>query len=184
MDEKDRLILSLMQNNGRISFSEIGKVVGLTAMGAKKRVEKLLKDKVKVKALVNTDKLQLAMIAMEVENSDYLRKILNRFQNCPRIIRFFVTTGSYNLFAIIFAEDYKSLKSVTLEKCSLRAQEGVKRYEVYPIIEIYYEPFLDIKVVANKQDYTPCGISCSSCKSYTEVRCLGCPASKMYRGLF
>jgi Lrp/AsnC family transcriptional regulator for asnA, asnC and gidA len=75
MDEKDRLILSLMQNNGRISFSEIGKVVGLTAMGAKKRVEKLLKDKVKIKALLNTNKLQLAMIAMEVENSDYLRKI-------------------------------------------------------------------------------------------------------------
>ncbi|MEM4473192.1 MAG: Lrp/AsnC family transcriptional regulator [Archaeoglobaceae archaeon] len=183
MDEKDRLIIALLQENGRASYSDLGKNIGMTAMGVKKRVEKLLnKGEIKVKALINAEKLYLAILVMEVEDSNALNRIIDKFRECPRVLKFFVTTGSYNLFAIIFSEDFESLESITLESCSLRAQSGIKRYEVYPVQEIHYEPFLDIKVVAKKLDKPPCNALCMECRRYKSERCLGCPATKMYRG--
>jgi len=87
------------------------------------------------------------------------------------------------LFALIFAEDYHSLESVSLEKCSLRSQEGVRRFELYPIQEIHYDGYLDIKVVSEKdREYAPCGIFCGDCRRYETNRCLGCPATRYYRG--
>jgi len=186
MDEKDRVIVSMLQKDGRLSLSEIAREVGLSAMGVKKRLDKLIRGKeVKIKAMINPEKLGIltAIVAMELESAEALEKMLERFKNCPRIIRFFVTTGGYNLFALIFAEDYHSLESVSLERCSLRAQEGVRRFEMYPIQEIHYEPYLDIKATPDKsRDIAPCGVYCGDCKRYLAERCLGCPATKFYRG--
>ncbi len=182
MDERDRLIISLLQKNGRMSFSKIAEKVGMTAMGAKKRVEKLLNSNVKIKAMINAEEICLAILAIEIESADAMNAILERFKNCPRVLKFFVTTGGYNLFAIIFSEDHESLESITIENCSLRAQKGIRRFEVYPVQEIYYEPFLDIKVIAEKKEKPPCGVSCVDCRRFVHNKCLGCPAIKLYRG--
>jgi len=155
-------------------------------MGAKKRIDKLINNNIiKIKAQVNTEKLdvKLAIIAMELENSSAIEKMLERFKECPRVVRFFVTTGGYNLFAIVFAEDYHTLESISLERCSLRNQEGVRRFEFYPIQEVHYDPFFDLKVVPEKTlEYAPCGVYCGDCKRYLDNRCLGCPSTKFYRG--
>ncbi len=186
IDEKDRVILEELQKDGRKTFVEIAKKVGLTSMGAKKRVESLIdKGIMSVKALINVDKLdvKLALIAMEVESGKALRELLKRFEDCPRVIKFFVTTGSFNLFALVWAEDYHTLESISLESCSLRAQKGVRRFEFYPIMEVYYDGFLDIKVVASKKlSRAPCGVRCDICERFKNEKCLGCPATKFYRG--
>ncbi len=186
MDTRDRKIIAVLQRDGRATLSEIGEAIGLSSMGAKKRVDKLVaKDLIKIKPLLNTEKLKIitALIAMELESAEALEKLFERFKDCPRIIKFFVTTGGYNLFALIFAEDYHSLESVSLEKCSLRSQEGVRRFELYPIQEIKYDGFLDINVVPEKTlEYAPCGVHCGTCKRYEHERCLGCPATKYYKG--
>ena len=186
MDEKDRMIISMLQKNGRAKLSEIAKKLGITVMGVKKRIEKLHKNEIiKSKALLNTNKLKIitAIILMELKNAEVLEKMIKKFEQCPRVIKFFVTTGGYNLFALVFAEDYHSLESISLEKCSLRNQEGVRRFELYPIQEMHYDPYLDIKVTPDKsREYAPCGVHCGTCKRYEERRCLGCPATKFYRG--
>lgn len=185
MDERDRKIISILQRNGRATLSEIGKEIGMSAMGVKKRLDKLEKGEIKISALLNVEKLKIitAIIAMEVESSEALENLLKKFENCPRIVKFFVTIGGYNLFALIFVEDYHSLESISLEKCSLRAQPGIKRFEIYPIQEIYYDSYLDIKVVADKDRETaPCGVFCGECRRYVVDKCLGCPATKFYRG--
>ena len=186
MDERDREIISILQDNGRARLSEIAEKIGLSAMGAKKRLDKLQSSEViKIKPLINTEKLEIitAIVAMEIESAKALEKLIDRFKECPRIIKFFVTTGGYNLFALIFAEDYHSLESVSLERCSLRSQEGVRRFEMYPIQEMHYDGYLDIKVTSNKnREIAPCGIFCGDCKRYETNRCLGCPATEYYRG--
>ncbi len=185
MDEKDRKIISILQRNGKATLAEMAEEVGLSAMGVKKRLDKLEKEKIKITALLNVEKLKIitAIIAMEVENAEALEKLLKKFENCPRIIKFFITTGGYNLFALVFAEDYHSLESVSIEKCSLRSQPGIRRFEIYPVQEIYYDSYLDIKVVADKsREIAPCGVFCGDCMRYEVKRCLGCPATKFYRG--
>ncbi len=185
MDEKDRMIISILQKNGKATLAEIAKQVGMSAMGVKKRLDKLEDGKIKLKPLLNVEKLGIiiAVLAMEIESSEALERLLEKFKNCPRILKFFVTTGSYNLFALIFAEDYHSLESVTLEKCSLRAQPGIRRYDVFPVQEIHYDSYLDIDIVAEKNlEFAPCGVYCGDCRRYEMKKCLGCPATKFYRG--
>ena len=187
IDEKDRIIIAKLQKNGRIPIAEISKEIGLSSMGAKKRIDRIISERIaKVKALVNVEKLdiKLAMIAMELETGYALRELIKKFENCPRVIRFFVTVGAYNLFALVWAEDYHTLESISLESCSLRAQKGVRRFEFYPIIEVHYEPFLDLKVVAKKKfEKPPCGVDCKTCIRYNKKKkCLGCPATPFYRG--
>ena len=185
MDDKDRRIISIFQQKGKVTLSEVAEHLGMSAMGVKKRVDKLERENlVKPTTTINVEKLEIltAVLAMEVESSEALEKLLKKFENCPRIIKFFVTTGGYNLFALIWAEDLHSLESVTLEKCSLRSQPGIRRYEVYPIQEIHYDPFLEIKVVADKVDAAPCGVDCGSCSRYKAGKCLACPATVFYRG--
>jgi len=187
MDEKDRKIISILQKNGKATLAEMAEEVGLSAMGVKKRLDKLEKGgEIKLTALLNVEKLKIitAIIAIEIESADALEKLLKRFENCPRIIKFFITTGSYNLFALIFTEDYHTLESISLEKCSLRSQPGIRRFEIYPIQEIYYDSYLDIKVVPDKsREIAPCGVFCGDCKRYETNKCLGCPATKFYRGI-
>lgn len=185
MDEKDRKIISILQKSGKATLSEIAEEIGMSAMGVKKRIDKLEKENlIKSSVSLNVEKLEVltAILVMEVESAEALNDILEKFKDCPRIIKFFVTTGGYNLFALIWAEDLHSLESVTLEKCSLRAQPGIRRYEVFPIQEMHYDPFIEIKVVADKLDATPCGVDCGSCSRYKAEKCLGCPATEFYRG--
>ncbi|RLF61087.1 MAG: Lrp/AsnC family transcriptional regulator [Thermoplasmata archaeon] len=186
MDKRDCQIISILQENGRSTLSDIADKIGISPMGVKKRLDKLQKNrKIKIKALINAKRLKIitAIIAMELKDAETIEKIINKFRECPRIIKFFITTGSYNLFALIFAEDYHSLESVTLEKCSLRAQEGVRRFEIYPVQEIFYDSFMDINVIPLKNEkIAPCGVHCGECKRYESYKCLGCPATIYYRG--
>ncbi len=185
MDKKDRKIISILQKNGKATLTEIAEEIGMSAMGVKKRLNKLERGEIKLTALLNVEKLKIitAIIAAEVESAEALEKLLKRFESCPRIIKFFVTTGSYNLFALIFTEDYHTLESISLEKCSLRSQPGIRRFEIYPIQEIHYDSYLDIKVVPDKnREIAPCGVFCGDCKRYEANKCLGCPATKFYMG--
>jgi len=46
MDEKDRKIISILQRNGKATLSEIAKEIGMSAMGVKKRLDKLEKGEI------------------------------------------------------------------------------------------------------------------------------------------
>ena len=182
MDEIDRKIISILQRDGRETLQSIAREVGLSAMGVKKRLKRMGR-RVKIKALLNTEDLILAIIAMDVESGEDVRRIIEKFRRCPRIIRFFVTTGSYNLFALIWVDDYHTLESVSLERCSLRSQKGIRRFDIFPVQEVHYEPFLDINVVVKRNmEVAPCGVRCNVCERYREMRCVGCPSTRFYRG--
>ncbi|MFX1363263.1 MAG: DUF977 family protein, partial [Promethearchaeota archaeon] len=86
MDEIDRKIISLLKENGRMTFKDIGKAIGFTSAGAKKRVGTLLKKGViQVSALLDIEKLNLnaALVMFEIESESEIRKFLERFRRCP-----------------------------------------------------------------------------------------------------
>jgi len=58
MDTRDRKIIAVLQRDGRATLSEIGEAIGLSSMGAKKRVDKLVaKDLIKIKVLSEARKV-------------------------------------------------------------------------------------------------------------------------------
>jgi len=176
-----------LQSDGRTTYKDLGELIGFTSLGAKKRVDKLLeKGIIHVSALVNTDVLglRLALILLEIESAETMRKIMDRYSKCPRVINFFTTMGGYNLIALVMAEDQATLESECMEKCALRSGEGVRRSEVYLIGRVHHFPFLPLNVDAlrEKGDVAPCGVQCSGCPSFQEKRCVGCPTLSYYRG--
>ncbi len=186
LDEVDRKIISQLQQNGRTTLEELAKIVGFSSMGAKKRVDKLVeKGIIKVTSLLSIKKLglQAAIVLMEIESSEALDKLLERFKDCPRVVNIFTTLGGYNLIAVVVAEDQDTLESISLEKCSLRSSEGIRRSEFIPIGNILYSPFLAFREHLTHREKTtaPCNVDCRTCKRY-KAECAGCPAANYYVG--
>lgn len=187
MDKIDWKLIMQLQLDGRKTFKELGETIGFTSLGAKKRIEKLLKKNlIHISALVNTDALdlRLALILLEIENAETMRKIIDRYNKCPRVINFFTTIGGYNLIALVMAENQATLESESMEKCALRSGEGIRRSEFYLIGRVHHYPFLPLKADALKEkgDITPCGVQCKDCPSFQDEKCVGCPALSYYRG--
>ena len=187
MDAIDWKLILQLQSDGRKTFKELGETIGFTSLGAKKRVDKLLKKGIiHISALVNTDALdlRLALILLEIENAETMRNIIDRYSKCPRVINFFTTMGGYNLIALVMAEDQATLESECMEKCALRSGEGIRRSEVYLIGRVHHYTFLPLKAdaLSEKGDTTPCGVQCRGCPSFQDQNCVGCPALSYYRG--
>jgi len=176
-----------LQKNGRTTFKELGETIGFTSLGAKKRVDKLLKKgHIRISALINSDalNLRLALILLEVESAEAMRKIIKRYSGCPRIINFFTTMGGFNLIALVMAEDQATLESESMEKCALRSGEGIRRSEFFPLGKVDNSSFLPLKAhtLTKKENITPCGVQCKDCPSFQDKTCVGCPSLSYYRG--
>jgi Lrp/AsnC family transcriptional regulator for asnA, asnC and gidA len=188
-DQIDQEIISNLQENGRMTFEELGKAVGYTGMGVKKRVKRLVnKGVIQFSTLLNPKPLRLysALVLLEMANAEAKDRLLQRFEDCPRVVFIFTTLGGYNLIALVVAEDQDTLESISVEKCSLRSAEGIRRSEFYPIGDIHYSPFLPIRRRLAQMDKTmaPCSVDCRTCRRHQSRLCVGCPATQWYQGRY
>lgn len=188
MDDVDRKIISKLQLNGRATLKEIAESIGYTSMGVKKRLGKLLdQGAIKISALLNPFffKLYPAIVLLEMESAEALQKLLERFKNCPRVVKIFKTIGGYNLIALVIAENQNTLDSISIEKCSLRSGAGIRRSEFYPVSDIYFSPFLPVRefLTHKEEDIAPCNVNCRPCIRYINEKCVGCPATINYKGI-
>jgi len=157
-------------------------------MGIKKRLQKLVdQNSIKVSALLNPFSFKLfpAIVLLEMESTEAMQSLLNRFKDCPRIIHIFKTIGGYNLIGLVIAEDQDTLESISVEKCSLRSSAGIRRSEFYPIGNIYFSPFLSVREYLTHKEklVSPCNVDCIPCARYKDRKCVGCPATIHYRGI-
>ena len=187
LDEVDKKIIAQLQADGRAKLQDLAKTVGFTSMGVKKRLEKLLeKGIIKVSALVNPSALKLypAIVMLEMESAESMQKLLDRFEECPRVIHIFKTIGGYNLIALVVAETKETLESISIEKCSLRCSQGIRRSEFYPISDTYFSPFLQVRedLTHKGNKVAPCNVDCDPCSRYEAQKCVGCPTTSNYKG--
>jgi DNA-binding Lrp family transcriptional regulator len=187
MDEVDKKIIAQLQADGRTSLKELAKITGFTNMGTKKRMDKLVKTgKIRVSALINPSALGLhpAIVMLEMESAEAMQNVLDRFEDCPRIVQIFKTIGGYNLMALIVAETRETLESISMEKCSLRCSKGIRRSEFYPISDTYFSPFLPIRenLAHKEKKINPCNVECDPCNRYETQKCVGCPTTSNYKG--
>jgi len=187
LDEIDKKIIAQLQADGRTTLEELSKITGFTSMGTKKRLERLIKNgTIKVSALINPSSLKLhpAIVMLEMESAEAMQNVLDRFEECPRVIQIFKTVGGYNLIALVVAETQETLESISMEKCSMRCSKGIRRSEFYPISDTYFSPFLQIRenLAHKERTETPCKVDCDPCKRYETQKCVGCPTTSHYKG--
>lgn len=187
MDEVDKKIVAQLQQDGRKTLQELAEATGFTSMGTKKRLEKLQENgTIKISALINPEvlKIRAALVMLEMESAEAMEKLLSLWKDCPRVVHMFKTVGGYNLTAIVIAENQETLESTSMSKCSLRCSQGVRRSEYYPISEICYSPYLQIRQDLAHKDrtFTPCKVQCDTCDRFEIKKCVGCPTTKNYKG--
>lgn len=186
MDNVDKQLVTLLQQDGRKSLSEIGKKLDMSHVAVSKRLDKLVDgNKIHVTAGVNAEELDVKLLFMglEVDNIEVAERIREKYQHCPRLLMLAPVTGSYNLIAIMATQDTWSLQSI-VGTCSMRTEQGVRRSESWfgnaPIVPT----FLQLKLAPEASDSSkaPCKVDCASCKRYIDEKCVGCPPTSVYRG--
>lgn len=186
MDNTDKKLISLLQENGRTSLSNIGEHLGMSHVAVSKRLDKLVKaDLVKITAGINSEHLntKILFMGLETENMEVAEKIQEKYGDCPRLLMFAPVTGRYNLFAMLIAEDTWSLESI-MGTCSMRTEPGVRKSESWfgnaPLIPKYLQ--LDLAPTPTGNTKGPCKMDCATCKRYIANKCVGCPNTSIYKG--
>ena len=106
LDEIDLKIVKTLCQDGRERFVEVAKQTGLTAVGVKNRVEKLIEQGVlKIHGLLNTEKFYSVSANIGIEASpEVISKLVKKFENCPLVYSLVkVSSGDHNLIIEILA---------------------------------------------------------------------------------
>lgn len=187
MDDTDKKLISILQQDGRKSLSDIGKELKMSHVAVSKRLDKLVKkeNSVQITAGVNSEYLdtKIFFMALETEDMDVAERIQEEYKNCPRLLMFAPVTGRYNIFAVMVAEDTWSLESV-IGTCSMRTEPGVRRSETWFGNAPTYPKFIQLNLApkATGLATSPCGRNCGTCKRFVADKCLGCPSTNVYKG--
>lgn len=183
LDDTSKFIISELQKDGRTTFTELARKLGITPTAVKERVDRLIEKKIiRVSALVNTEKFYPVTAGIGIEaNSEGLNDIARKMKNCPLILHMIKTSGMHNLVMNMVAEDVMHLEK-TLSN-HIRNVPGVRHIEVNignsPIVpefrqqKLFYEKPLEV---------APCGAKCDDCVSYLDGSCNGCPVTVFFKG--
>ncbi|TFH06267.1 MAG: Lrp/AsnC family transcriptional regulator [Candidatus Thorarchaeota archaeon] len=186
IDNTDKKLISILREDGRTSLSEIGKALGMSHVAVSKRLDKLIKtDMLKISAGINSEAMdtKVLFLGLETESMEIAENIKKKYMNCPRVLMFAPVTGSYNLFAMMIAEDTWSLESI-LGTCSMRTEPGIRKSETWfgnaPIIPKFLP--LNLAPEQTSSSKAPCKMDCEACKRYAIDKCVGCPNTSSYKG--
>ena len=145
IDEKDKLILNILQDNYKISYKEISNKVGLAASTIHNRVQSMLTNGIiqKFDTIVDPIKVGYTTIAILGLSVDALRitDIAQRLALLDEIQLIASSAGDYNLIVKILGKSEKDLWRFINEK--IKPLEGIQS-------EIMVSSFIDIYKMTHK----------------------------------
>ena len=119
MDNTDRKILALLQQDASLSVAEIGSRVGLSSTPCWKRIQRLEADGVIQKrvALVDQDKLGLGVtVFVSIETGDHSQDWLDRFADVvgamPEVMEFYRMAGDVDYMLRVVVHRHPGLRRV------------------------------------------------------------------------
>jgi Lrp/AsnC family transcriptional regulator for asnA, asnC and gidA len=185
LDDIDRLLIRELQKNGRKPLLQISKKANISHVALNKRLTNLIeKGFLSIRANVNLEQInaKMAIITVETENYKRLKELISLFKDCPRTV-FLASLSASNLISVIIGENQTTLQNV-IGVCSIRAQKGIRRSEVFITDPPIYPKYLPIRISPqNRMNIAPCGTRCDICDSFQNNECLGCPSTQFYRGI-
>ncbi len=144
IDGTDLKIIQALSDDGRKSFVEIAKKTGLSPVGVKNRVERLIDEGIlKIQGLLNIGKCYSVSANIEIEaDQKTISKMIEKFEKSSLVYHLVKTSGSYNLLISIIAPNLESIENFIAKE--IRRDPGVKHIEVnvgeLPIIPKAWNP--------------------------------------------
>lgn len=131
IDALDVKIISLLGENGRTPFAEIGKKINLSQVAVKNRIDNLLhKGILMIRATLNIDRFYTMSAAIQLEaDSKTIEKLLEKFQKKQEVYHLVKRSGRYNLAVGMLAHNIENIENVVENE--VRTMPGVKHIEVF-----------------------------------------------------
>ncbi|WP_168915517.1 Lrp/AsnC family transcriptional regulator [Microcella flavibacter] len=136
LDEVSKAIIEQLQDDGRRSYAEIGKHVGLSEAAVRQRVQKLTESGV-MQVVAVTDPMQLgfyrqAMIGIRVTgDATHVADTLAAIAEVDYVV---LTAGSFDILAEVVCENDDDL--ITLLNTRIRGIEGVLSTETFVYLRL------------------------------------------------
>ena len=137
LDNVSKAIIEQLQADGRRSYAEIGKAVGLSEAAVRQRVQKLTDSGV-MQIVAVTDPMQLgfyrqAMVGIRVTgDTTVVAEQLGRISAVDYVV---LTAGSFDILAEIVCEDDEDLIDLLNKK--IRAIDGVQSTETFVYLKLH-----------------------------------------------
>ncbi|GAA3591346.1 Lrp/AsnC family transcriptional regulator [Klugiella xanthotipulae] len=136
LDELSKKIVEQLQDDGRRSYAEIGKAVGLSEAAVRQRVQKLT-DAGVMQIVAVTDPMQLgfhrqAMIGIRVIGDT--RIVADRLAQISAVDYLVLTAGSFDIIVEVVCESDSDL--IDLLNSQIRQLPGVASTETFVFLEL------------------------------------------------
>ncbi|MEV4558126.1 Lrp/AsnC family transcriptional regulator [Kitasatospora sp. NPDC049285] len=141
LDALDRILIRLLQQDGRASYTDLGREVGLSAPAVRTRVQRLMERGLLQFAAV-TDPLKLglpvmALLGIRVDGG--LPDVIDTLDGIDSVIYLVSTAGSFDLFAEVVCRTMDELSSLINDR--IRAIPQVRTVESFPYFGIHVHRF-------------------------------------------
>ncbi|MGG0738230.1 Lrp/AsnC family transcriptional regulator [Niallia taxi] len=139
MDEIDQNILIHLQENARISMTELGKKIGLSTPATNERVKKLEEKEVikGYRAIINPEKLNKNVTAFILFDTKQGQKFKDFCKEQPEVVECHRLAGQYSYLVKVVTESVKLLEEFI--DASLRFGEPTTLVKLSSVVE--YKPF-------------------------------------------
>ena len=141
LDDVSKAIIEQLQADGRRSYAEIGKAVGLSEAAVRQRVQKLTDSGV-MQVVAVTDPMQLgfyrqAMIGIRVTgDTTVLAAALSKLAAVDYVV---LTAGSFDILVEVVTENDDDL--ITLLNKEIRALDGVQSTETFVYLKLVKQQY-------------------------------------------
>ena len=137
IDDVSKAIIEQLQVDGRKSYAEIGKAVGLSEAAVRQRVQKLTESGV-MQIVAVTDPMQLgfyrqAMIGVRCTGDT--RAVADKLAAMPAVDYVVLTAGTFDILAEVVCEN--DLDLITMLNSEIRTLEGVLSTETFVYLKLH-----------------------------------------------
>jgi Lrp/AsnC family transcriptional regulator, regulator for asnA, asnC and gidA len=142
LDEVDRALIALLQEDGRLPYSRLAPAVGLSEAATRQRVQRLIDSGV-IQVVAVADPLRtgagriLAMVGVRADGD--VRVVAEAIAALDEAIYVVATSGPYDVLAEVVCADHDHLLRLLNER--LRAIDGVRSTESWIELGVFKHAF-------------------------------------------
>jgi Lrp/AsnC family transcriptional regulator for asnA, asnC and gidA len=142
LDDVDRALIALLQEDGRLPYSRLAPAVGLSEAATRQRVQRLIDSGV-IQVVAVADPLRtgagriLAMVGVRADGD--VRLVAEAIAELDEAIYVVATSGPYDVLAEVVCADHDHLLRLLNER--LRAIDGVRSTESWIELGVFKHAF-------------------------------------------
>ena len=138
IDEFDRTIISYLQYDGRMPFTQIAEQLGVTEGTVRRRVRQLIDDgNMQIVAIVDPYALgfrEAAMIGVTVQ-ANQINTVADKIAQLPEVTYLFQAAGEFDLFVEVYCQNREHFVSFLNNR--LQKIPGIERTQSFVILKMH-----------------------------------------------